>query len=80
MWQVILSHISEYTGGGKYIWCICKTVKLNQGHVLVHPSELYHTGVELTSGVPLFIVCVTDNFDLQIFDKPQSYDNDADWE
>ena len=38
-WQAVLTRLDEYEGGGTYFRCLRKTVKLQQGQVLVHPGE-----------------------------------------
>ena len=75
--NAMLSKSSEYTGGGTYIRCLRKTIKLEQGQVLVHPGELYHKGIDITSGVRALIVGFMDGFDPQIVDSSSSQ-NDKD--
>ncbi|GMI23189.1 hypothetical protein TrCOL_g3525 [Triparma columacea] len=62
-YSVMLSRISEYTGGGTYIRCLKKTIKLSQGQVLIHPGELFHKGVDITDGTRYLVVCFVDGFD-----------------
>ena len=68
-WNAMLAKSTEYEGGGTYIRAIRKTVRLEQGQVLVHPGELYHKGVDITSGVRALIVCFMDGFDPRIVDQ-----------
>ncbi|GMH57476.1 hypothetical protein TL16_g02388 [Triparma laevis f. inornata] len=37
-WNLMLSDETDYDGGGTYIRCLRKTVKLLQGQVLIHPG------------------------------------------
>ncbi len=68
-WNLMLSRSTDYDGGGTYIRRIMKTVKLQQGQVLVHPGELFHCGVEITRGTRYLAVCFTDGWDPEILDN-----------
>ena len=72
----MLSKSDEYEGGGTYIRALRKTVRLEQGQVLVHPGELYHKGCDITSGVRALIVCFMDGFDPMI-QEPSSSKEDS---
>ena len=61
-WQAMLTRLDEYEGGGTYFRCLRKTVKMQQGQVLVHPGELYHKGIDITYGVRCLLVCFTGKF------------------
>jgi hypothetical protein len=74
-WNAMLSKSSEYEGGGTYIRSLRKTIRLEQGQVLIQPGELYHKGVDITSGVRALIVCFMDGFDPRIVD-PSSAQED----
>lgn len=76
--QIMLSDINDYTGGGTFFRCMKKTLKLQQGQVLVHPGELYHKGVDITSGVRFLVVGFMDGFNPQIYDE--SNENDCNQE
>lgn len=67
-WQIMLSDLQEYEGGGTYIRALRKTIKLQQGQVLVHPGELYHKGVDITAGTRLLVVGFMDGFNPEIYD------------
>jgi len=75
-WNCMLSKSNEYDGGGTYIRCLRKTVKLEQGQVLIHPGELYHKGCDITNGVRALIVCFMDGYDPKIKD-PSSTKTDS---
>ena len=66
--NLMLSDLSEYNGGGTYIRSIRKSVKLQMGQCLVHPGELYHCGVHISSGKRFLIVGFLDGFDPIILD------------
>jgi gentisate 1,2-dioxygenase len=55
-------------GGGTYFRCLKKTLVLRKGQVLIHPGNLYHRGVEITSGTRTLMVCFMDGFDMNITD------------
>ena len=73
-WSLMLSDPTEYTGGGTFMRCLRKTLRLKQGQVLVHPGELYHKGVDITSGTRMLMVCFMDGWSPSIVDE--STDND----
>lgn len=79
-WNLMLSDSSEYTGGGTYVRCLRKTIKLQQGQCLVHPGELYHKGVDITSGVRDLIVCFMDGFNPGVVDKSTDKEDHATFE
>jgi predicted 2-oxoglutarate/Fe(II)-dependent dioxygenase YbiX len=68
-WQLMLSDLSEYNGGGTYIRALRKTLKLRQGQVLVHPGEMYHKGLDIAGGTRVLMVCFMDGFDPGIVDR-----------
>lgn len=70
-WQLMLTRLDEYEGGGTYFRCLRKTLKLEQGQVLIHPGELYHKGLDITSGIRYLIVCFMDGFDPKIIDDSE---------
>lgn len=76
----MLSKSSEYEGGGTYIRALKKTVRLEQGQVLVHPGELYHKGCDITSGVRALIVCFMDGYDPMIQDPSSAKEDDSEYE
>jgi hypothetical protein len=55
-WSLMLSRPDEYCGGGTYLRTLRTTLRLDQGQVLLHPGELYHTGLNITSGVREYVV------------------------
>jgi hypothetical protein len=67
--NLMLSDLDEYTGGGTYMRAMRTTVKLRIGQCLVHPGELYHCGVDIGSGTRFLIVGFLDGFDPKIFDE-----------
>jgi predicted 2-oxoglutarate/Fe(II)-dependent dioxygenase YbiX len=76
-WNCMLSKSTEYQGGGTYFRCLKKTIRLEQGQVLVHPGELYHKGIDITSGVRSLIVCFLDGFNVNIMDPSSSQEDDV---
>ncbi len=79
-WNCMLSKSSEYDGGGTYIRALRKTVRLEQGQVLVHPGELYHKGCDITRGKRDLIVCFMDGFDPQIVDSSSAQEDNVIYE
>jgi hypothetical protein len=79
-WNCMLSKSTGYEGGGTYIRALRKTVKLEQGQVLVHPGELYHKGCDITSGERALIVCFMDGFDPQIVDPSSAQEDNEVYE
>jgi len=79
-WSAMMSRSDEYEGGGTYFRCLKKTVKLQQGQVLIHPGELYHKGCEITMGVRTLLVCFTDGMNPKILDDSKSADDSAEYE
>jgi hypothetical protein len=71
-WNLMLSRSTDYDGGGTYIRRLGKTIKLNQGQVLVHPGELFHKGVDITRGTRYLVVCFVDGFDPDVPDHSSS--------
>jgi len=55
-------------GGGTYFRCLKKTVILRKGQVLIHPGNLYHRGVDITSGNRILMVCFMDGFNMEAID------------
>ncbi|KAL1523054.1 hypothetical protein AB1Y20_018014 [Prymnesium parvum] len=47
---ISLSERGEYTAGGTWIEAMGKAIAPPQGHALLHPSALRHSGGEITSG------------------------------
>lgn len=74
-WNCMLSKSTGYDGGGTYIRALRKTVRLEQGQVLVHPGELYHKGCDITRGERALIVCFMDGFDPQIVDSSSAQED-----
>lgn len=64
----MLSDQSEYEGGGTYIHALRRTVILKKGQVLVHPGELYHKGVDITSGERRLVICFMDGYNPGVVD------------
>lgn len=79
-WNCMLSKSSEYDGGGTYIRALRKTVRLEQGQVLVHPGELYHKGCDITRGERALIVCFMDGFDPRIVDPSSAQEDKESFE
>lgn len=42
---------------------------LRKGQVLIHPGNLYHRGVDITSGIRTLMVCFMDGFDPRVNDE-----------
>lgn len=51
-----LSADDEYTGGGTYITKLDRTIRLQQGEMLIHLGDLEHSGAEITSGVRRILI------------------------
>jgi len=79
-WQAMLTRLDEYEGGGTYFRCLRKTIRLEQGQVLVHPGELYHKGIDITYGVRCLLVCFTDGMNPKILDDSKAEDDDESFE
>ncbi|GMH83074.1 hypothetical protein TrVE_jg547 [Triparma verrucosa] len=79
-WNLMLSDETDYDGGGTYIRCLRKTVKLLQGQVLIHPGELFHKGVDITRGTRYLAVCFVDGHDPEIQDLSSGKGNHELWE
>ena len=54
--NALLSKEDDFGGGGTYIHAINKTIKLQQGQMLIHPGNLDHAGKEITFGVRRLLV------------------------
>jgi hypothetical protein len=54
--NALLSDVDDFGGGGTYIEAIDKTIKLEQGEILVHPGNLGHAGIDITFGVRQLLV------------------------
>ncbi|GKY92820.1 hypothetical protein MPSEU_000251600 [Mayamaea pseudoterrestris] len=67
-WNMMLSHNDEYKGGGTYIRALRKTIVLRQGQVLIHPGNLFHKGVDITSGTRLLVVSFMDGLPANVDD------------
>ena len=48
---------------------------LRKGQVLIHPGNLYHRGVDITSGVRTLMVCFMDGFDLEVQERSRAEDD-----
>lgn len=79
-WNCMLSKSTEYDGGGTYVRALRKTVRLQQGQVLVHPGELYHKGCDITRGERALIVCFMDGFDPHIVDPSSAQEDNEVYE
>lgn len=79
-WQAMLSDQNEYTGGGTYFRCLRKTIRMKQGQVMVHPGELYHKGLDITSGYRYLVVCFMDGFDPKILDDSSQTEDKEEYE
>ena len=79
-WQLMLTRLDEYEGGGTYFRCLKKTFKLKQGQVLIHPGELYHKGLDISNGLRFLIVCFMDGYDPRIIDDSSSSDDKEEYE
>ena len=73
--NLMLSDLNEYSGGGTYMRAMRKTVKLRMGQCLVHPGELYHCGVDIGSGTRFLMVGFLDGFDPMIIDESTEKDD-----
>jgi predicted 2-oxoglutarate/Fe(II)-dependent dioxygenase YbiX len=56
-WSLMLSRPEDYSGGGTFVRQLRTTLRLDQGQVLLHPGDLYHTGIDITSGVREYVRC-----------------------
>mmetsp|Transcript_18968 Transcript_18968/g.28123 ORF Transcript_18968/g.28123 Transcript_18968/m.28123 type:complete len:340 (-) Transcript_18968:216-1235(-) len=54
--NVLLSDNDDFGGGGTYISAIDKTIKLEQGEMLIHLGNLEHAGADITFGVRRLLV------------------------
>jgi hypothetical protein len=54
--NVLLSDNNDFGGGGTYISAIDKTIKLEQGEMLIHLGNLEHAGSDITFGVRRLLV------------------------
>lgn len=54
--QLMLSHASDYVGGGTYFCDLDQTVRLERGELLFHPGSLVHAGRDISSGSRLLLV------------------------
>ena len=54
--NALLSKEDDFGGGGTYIQVLDKTIKLQQGQMLIHPGNLDHAGKEITFGVRRLLV------------------------
>lgn len=53
---------------------------LRKGQVLIHPGNLYHRGVDITSGIRTLMVCFMDGFDPKVTDESSANEDSADFE
>jgi len=67
--NLMLSDLEDYQGGGTYMRAMRTTIKLRIGQCLVHPGELYHSGIDIMSGTRFLIVGFLDGFDPFILDE-----------
>jgi len=54
--NALLSDTDDFGDGGTYISAIDKTIKLEQGEMLIHLGNLEHAGAEITFGVRRLLV------------------------
>ena len=54
--NVLLSDNDDFGGGGTYISAIDRTIKLEQGEMLIHLGDLEHAGADITFGVRRLLV------------------------
>jgi hypothetical protein len=54
--NVLLSDNDDFGGGGTYITAIDRTIKLNQGEMLIHLGDLEHAGADISFGVRRLLV------------------------
>jgi hypothetical protein len=76
----MLSQEFIVVGGGTYFRCLRKTIMLRKGQVLIHPGNLYHRGVDITSGIRTLMVCFMDGFDPKINDESSPDEDSAEFE
>jgi hypothetical protein len=80
----MLSDMTDYAGGGTYFRALRQTLKLRQGQVLIHPGDLQHKGVAITSGIRILLVCFLDcaipDYSTGVVDSSDSDENEEDFE
>jgi len=54
--NAVLSDNDDFGGGGTYISAIDKTIKLEQGEMIIHLGNLEHAGTDITFGVRRLLV------------------------
>ena len=59
--NIALNDINDYEGGGTYIeglhYFMDNPIKLERGHVLLHPGDVRHGGAPITKGQRYVLVC-----------------------
>lgn len=58
--NIALNPSTQYKGGGTQFKNTGKIFKLQKGELLIHPSQLTHSGVAITSGVRYILVAFID--------------------
>lgn len=80
-WQLMLStQGKDYMGGGTYFSSLRKTIQLKKGQVLVHPGDLYHRGVDITTGVRMLMVCFMDGLDMNVKERGNPFEDSSAFE
>lgn len=67
-------------GGGTYFSSLRKTIQLKKGQVLVHPGDLYHRGVDITTGVRMLMVCFMDGLDMNVKERGNPFEDSSAFE
>ena len=57
--NIMLSRSSSYAGGGTYFPDANQTVRLEFGEFLIHPGNLVHGGIDITSGKRYLMILFT---------------------
>ena len=70
--------LCSIAGGGTYLECLQKNILLRKGQILVHPGNLYHKGVDITSGSRTLMVCFMDGWDPQVEEDSLNDDDSYD--
>ena len=74
-WQLMLSGFDEYSGGGTFFRSLRRTIKVRKGQVIIHPGALFHSGVNITSGIRQLVVCFMDGFRTGVEDNLNDNDD-----
>lgn len=53
---------------------------LQKGQILIHPGNLYHRGVDISSGSRTLMVCFMDGFDPKVIDGSNPHEDSAKFE